>query len=90
MSEQDLPPIRPSWTFSVWLAFQETRKDKVGDLARTIRKDPVWPGWRNVEGLEAYCRAQGFPPALIAALQQAWGEWEVARRASEVDPRRKK
>ncbi len=41
------PSITPSWTFTVWLTFQEKRRDAVGDLARVVRTDPVWPGWRN-------------------------------------------
>jgi len=90
MSEQDLPPIRPSWTFTVWLAFQETRKDKVGELARLVRKDPAWPGWRNIGGLETYYHEQKLSSALIAALRQAWDEWEAARQASVMAPRRKK
>src|ERR1044071_1017906 len=86
MPKHDPPQIRPSWTFTVWLAFQENRKDKIGDLARFVRKDLAWPGWRNIEGLEAYSRTQKFSSALIAALRQAWDEWEAARRASEGTP----
>ncbi len=63
--------ITPSWTFTVWLAFQEPRKDKVGELARVVRNDSSWPGWRDIEGLEAYCRAQKLSSTLIAALRQA-------------------
>ncbi len=88
--EHDPPQIRPPWTFSVWLAFQEPRKDKVGELARLVREDRAWPGWRGIEGLEAYCREQRFSAGWIAALKQAWSEWEAAKGASEGAPRGKK
>ena len=80
--KQDAPQSRPSWTFTVWLDFQERRRDAVGELARVVRKDFQWPGWRNIEGLATYCRAQQVAPPVLAALRQAWGEWEAARRAS--------
>ncbi len=91
MPKHDPPQIRPSWTFSVWLAFQEKRKDDVGELAQLVREDLAWPGWRGIEGLEQYCREQKLPSALIAALRQAWSEWEAANervrrlRSEEVD-----
>ncbi len=68
------PSITPSWTFTVWLAFQETRKDKVGEPARTVREDPARPGWRTIEGLEQYYRQHQFSSSLIAALKPAWDE----------------
>ena len=90
MPEHDPPRIRPSWTFAVWLAFQEKRRDAVGDLSRVVRKDLVWPGWRDIEGMEAYYGEQKLSPTLIAALRQAWDEWEAARRVGEATSRQKK
>jgi hypothetical protein len=37
------------------------RKDKVGDLARVVARDLLWPGWKNSEGLQQYCPSKGFP-----------------------------
>lgn len=71
---------RRSWTFSLWLAFQEQRRDAVGELARAVARDTTWPGWRTREGLERYGREQGFSPALLDALRIAWDEWQAARQ----------
>jgi hypothetical protein len=75
------PQVRPSRSFTLWLAFQEPRKDAVGDLARVARKDPTWPGWRTIEGLAQYGREQGFSKILLAALRQAEAEGNAARSA---------
>jgi hypothetical protein len=71
--------IRPTWTFSLWLTFQRDRTDAVGDLARVAAADPAWPGWRGYEGLAAHLRARRAPEAMLAALTEAYAEWEHAR-----------
>lgn len=81
--KHDPPIILPTWTFTLWLAFQEHRKDAVGDLARVVRKDPTWPGWRTIDGLEQYGREKGFSKILLAALRQAETEWNAARSAKQ-------
>ena len=49
-------------------AFHEKRRDTGGELGRVGRKDPLWSGWRDLKGLEAYCRTRRLSPRLIAAL----------------------
>jgi hypothetical protein len=68
------PSITPSWTLTLWLAVHEKRQDAGGELARAVRQYPAWPGWRDIEGLAAYCRTQKLSSALIPALRQAWDE----------------
>ena len=71
------PAINPAWTFTLWLAFQETRKDEVGSLARRVAQDVTWPGWRDLAGLEAYLRAQGADEQTNRILRQAFEEWKT-------------
>jgi hypothetical protein len=83
MPKHDPPAIRPTGTCTRWLAFQEHRKDAVGDLARVVRKDSVWPGWRTIDGFEQYGRETGFSKTWLAALRQAEQEWNAARSAKQ-------
>jgi uncharacterized protein YozE (UPF0346 family) len=70
-------------TFLEWLARQARRRDAVGDLARDTRKDGDWPppGKPSRSKLRAYLEARGAIPAALAALDQAWDEWDEERRA---------
>lgn len=73
---RNLPPNeRLPWTFSLWLFFQEERKDQVGKLARVVEADAAWPSWRTVQGLEEYMKEKGIDAGMIDVLRQAYEEW---------------
>jgi hypothetical protein len=71
--------INPAWTFSLWLSFQQKRKDAVGELARLVEADAAWPGWRAIKGLEEYMKEKGANDETLRVLRQAYEEWEKAR-----------
>jgi uncharacterized protein YozE (UPF0346 family) len=66
--------ILESWTFTLWLTFQQNRRDAVGDLARLIAQDVVWPGHRDRAGLQDYLKEKGAPQSTLDALEKAWEE----------------
>lgn len=72
--------INPSWTFSLWLSFQQKRKDAVGKLARMVEEDAAWPGWRAIEGLEKYMKEKGANGETLRVLRQTYEEWEKAKK----------
>src|SRR5262245_21541725 len=72
-------PIPLTWTFSLWLHFQQQRMDAVGTLARQVAQAETWPGWRALTGLEEHLRDQGAEASTLRALRQAYHEWEAAR-----------
>ena len=68
-------------SFTKWLLQQAGRDDPVGDLASDVARDPDWlVSGRGLSGFLTYLRNRGACDGAIAALQQAWSEWqEVAR-----------
>ena len=79
------PRIRLTWTFSLWLHFQQYRTDAVGTLARQVAQAETWPGWRALTGLEEHLRDQGAEASMLHALRQAYHEWEAARAEAVPD-----
>src|SRR5262245_42456111 len=80
------PPVIPStWTFSLWLHFQQQRTDAVGTLARQVAQAETWPGWRALTGLEEYLREQGAEASTLCALRQAYHEGEASRAEALPD-----
>lgn len=75
--------VRLPWTFSLWLTFQRELQDAVGTLARVMEKDPIWPGWRDRQGLEEHLREQGAGEKTLRALHAAYAEWEGWKAGKE-------
>lgn len=74
MTHQDLS------NFTHWLHTQTARQDPVGDLARDVAADHAWPlTAKTVESYERYLAERGADPALIAALFDAWAEYQAER-----------
>ena len=70
---------RPN-TFTNWLSMQRDRQDPIGDLARDVEKDPRWPrSGKTVESYERYLAQRGADPNGIAALFDAWSEYDAER-----------
>ena len=70
---------RPN-TFSNWLQLQADRTDPIGDLARDVAADPRWPrSAKIVESYERYLAQRGADPNVIAALFDAWAEYDAER-----------
>lgn len=69
--------------FVEWLARQTRRRDAIGDLARDTRRDPTWPprGKISRAKLRAHLEQQDAIPGALDALDAAWDEWDVQRRA---------
>jgi uncharacterized protein YozE (UPF0346 family) len=69
--------------FVDWLARQTRRRDAVGDLARDTRRDDTWPprGRINRAKLRAHLEEHDAIPGALAALDDAWDEWDRLRRA---------
>jgi hypothetical protein len=68
--------------FVDWLARQTRRRDAIGDLARDTRRDDTWPppGKVNRAKLRAHLEAHDAIPGALAALHDAWDEWDRLRR----------
>ena len=74
MTHQDLS------NFTHWLRTQTARQDPVGDLARDVAADHGWPlTAKTVESYERYMAERGADPAAIAALFDAWAEYQTER-----------
>jgi uncharacterized protein YozE (UPF0346 family) len=74
MRHQDLS------NFTHWIRTQTERADPVGDLAREVAADSGWPlTAKTVESYERYLALRGADPALIAALFDAWAEYQAER-----------
>jgi hypothetical protein len=70
---------RPT-TFTGWLKLQGDRDDPIGDLARDVALDPRWPlRAKTVEAYERYLARRGADPDAIAALFDAWAEYDAER-----------
>ena len=70
---------RPN-TFTNWLSLQAERQDPIGDLARDVAVDPRWPrSAKTVESYEQYLAQRGADPNAIAALFDAWAEYDAER-----------
>jgi uncharacterized protein YozE (UPF0346 family) len=66
--------------FYEWLATQAQRSDPIGDLAKDVVNDPNAKPLRNyLSDWVRYLRAKGALPAAIAALTQAWSEYQRAQ-----------
>lgn len=72
--------------FDAWLADQVGRNDHVGELARDVRKDPHWPSTGKISRrrLHDHLASQGAIDGAIAALDEAWDEWDAERRAGRM------
>ena len=67
-------------TFLVWLAQQARRDDPVGDCARDMLDDPDWPPTATTfEAARAYLESVHASRQAIAALREAWDEWQRRR-----------
>jgi hypothetical protein len=73
-------------TFVDWLRKQRRRRDAIGDLARDTRADDHWPppGKPSRSRYRGYLVQQGAIPAALEALDDAWDEWDAARRAGTL------
>ena len=71
-------------TFLDWLARQTWRRDTIGDLARDTRRDDSWPpaGKISRARLRAHLEGRDAIPSALDALDAAWTEWDVERRAA--------
>ena len=71
-------------TFVEWLARQTRRRDAVGDLARDTRRDDTWPpkGKITRARLRGHLEGHDAIPEALAALDDAWSEWDQERRAA--------
>jgi hypothetical protein len=68
--------------FNDWLGQQSRRGDRVGDLARDMRIDLTWPTAKvSRRRLHAYLESQGAIQGVFDALDEAWDEWDVLRKA---------
>ena len=68
-------------TFYNWLQQQVDRDDRIGDLAKDVRRDQNFE--RHSEEIEVACDyldSNGYHFAASAALEEAWDEWEAERR----------
>jgi uncharacterized protein YozE (UPF0346 family) len=74
MTDQDLS------SFTHWLHGQTERPGPVGDLARDAAADSSFPlSAKTVESYERYLAARGADPNAIAALFDAWAEYQAER-----------
>ena len=66
-----------SGTFLVWLAQQARRDDAVGDCARDMLDDPDWPATATTfESARVYLASVHASDRALAALREAWDEWQ--------------
>lgn len=67
--------------FTGWLRRQRDRLDAVGDFARDVRADPLWPKPKNLPSLQQYmraCESDGLADErAVSAALQAWREYEA-------------
>lgn len=69
--------FEPPPPFRAWLATQEQRSDKIGDLARDAKDDHEWPRETNdLAALRSYLESHGAVEGALIALEDAFEEWE--------------
>ena len=67
-------------SFRVWLALQARRDDPVGDCACDMLDDPDWPPEATTfDTARAYLESVNASSLAIAALREAWDEWQRRR-----------
>ncbi|MCO5176521.1 MAG: sterile alpha motif-like domain-containing protein [Thermomicrobiales bacterium] len=67
-------------SFLTWLALQAQRDDPVGDCARDMLDDPEWPSEATTYATaRVYLESVQASSLAIAALREAWDEWQRRR-----------
>jgi hypothetical protein len=72
------PVIAPTWTFTLWLYFQQDRRDALGALARLVSADSHWPSSSLKDRQEDYLQTHLARPDLVPALREAWTAFTTA------------
>jgi uncharacterized protein YozE (UPF0346 family) len=63
-------------TFKAWLMLQKKRDDPVGDLARTVLQDRIWPRTQDTVKLRQYMVKRGAVENTLLALDRAYSEYQ--------------
>lgn len=63
-------------SFSSWLSEQSERTDAVGDLARSVGGDELFPEHGNRSIYEGYFGSASEPAEAHERFERAWDEYE--------------
>jgi hypothetical protein len=69
--------------FSAWLFRQEERPDPIGQLARVVRRDPLWQGGDRAQ-TDKYLKDLGANDVTRAVLRLAWTAYEQNLQAAKA------
>ncbi len=65
-----------TYTFSGWLAEQLNREDVVGELARSVQHDELFPEHGDKAIFDGYFSADNTVAETRKAFERAWDEFE--------------
>jgi uncharacterized protein YozE (UPF0346 family) len=65
-----------TYTFSGWLSEQTDRDDVVGELARSVRNDELFPEHGDKAIFDGYFSAENTVAETREAFERAWGEFD--------------
>lgn len=68
-------------SFRTWLFEQSERTDVIGDLARSVRDDELFPEHGNKAIYEGYFGSESEPAEAADSFERAWDEYEDAYRS---------
>lgn len=72
--------------FTKWLRDQSSREDAIGDLARDVKKDDMWPNdAKSFSVVYGYLMRKGVHVDVLATLQKAWREYPGRMRTGPND-----